>query len=56
MSDKYRALVGLDYPPAKRVEAGQIVSDLPEQSIKWLKKQGLIQPAETTPAAGGNTE
>jgi hypothetical protein len=56
MSDQYQALVGLDYPPAKRVEEGQTVSDLPEQSIKWLKKQGLIQPTDTTPAAGGNAE
>jgi len=45
MSDKYRALVGLNYPPAKRAEAGDVVSDLPERSIKWLKKQGLIEPA-----------
>jgi hypothetical protein len=44
MSDTYRALVGLDYPPAKRVEAGGIVTDLPEKSVKWLTKQGLIEP------------
>lgn len=46
MSDKYRALVGLDYPPGKRAEAGQVLTDLPEQSIKWLKKQGLIEAAD----------
>lgn len=44
MSDKYRALVGLDYPPGKRAEPGDVVSDLPESSVKWLRKQGLIEP------------
>lgn len=44
---KYRALVGLDYPPGKRVEAGEVVADLPEKSVKWLVKQGLVEPADT---------
>lgn len=44
MSDKYRVLVGLDYPPAKRAEPGDVVGDLPESSVKWLRKQGLIEP------------
>lgn len=42
---QYRVLVGLDYPPDRRVEAGQIVDDLPGKSIKWLTDQGLIEPA-----------
>lgn len=45
MSDQYRVLVGMDYPPGKRAEAGDTVADLPEQSVKWLSKQGLIEPA-----------
>lgn len=50
MSDKYRVLVGLDYPPAKRAEPGDVVSDLPDSSVKWLRKQGLIEPADATSA------
>jgi hypothetical protein len=45
---KYRVIVGLDYPPGKRAEAGDIVADLPEKSIKWLVSQGLIEPHEAT--------
>ena len=40
---QYRATVGIDYPPNKRVEAGELVSDLPGDSIKWLLEQGLIE-------------
>lgn len=44
---QYRATVGIDYPPNKRVEAGEIVSDLPGDSIKWLLEQGLIESPDT---------
>ena len=37
----YMAITGLDYGD-KRVEAGDIVSDLPSKSISWLVAQGLI--------------
>jgi len=40
---KYRTIVGLEYS-GKRVEAGQIVSDIPEGSISWLKASGFIEP------------
>lgn len=40
---QYRAVVGIDYPPNKRAEAGEIVSDLPGDSIKWLLEQNLIE-------------
>ncbi len=40
---QYRAVVGIDYPPDKRVEAGDLVSDLPEKSATWLLSQGLIE-------------
>jgi hypothetical protein len=42
---QYRALVGIDYPPNKRAEAGEIVSDLPGDAIKWLQEEGLIEDA-----------
>jgi len=49
---QYRALTGIDYPPDKRVEAGDMVSDLPEKSAKWLLDQGLIEPSDgKTPKA-----
>jgi hypothetical protein len=45
---KYRTVVGLEYS-GKRVEAGQIVSDIPEGSVAWLKASGFIEPiAEPT--------
>ena len=47
----YRALAGLDYPPDKRVEVGQVVTDLPSKSIKWLLESGLIEPADKATAS-----
>lgn len=43
---QYRALVGIDYPPNKRVEADEIVSDLPGNAIKWLLDGGYIEPLD----------
>lgn len=43
---QYRAVVGIDYPPNKRVEAGELVSDLPATSIKWLLESGAIELAD----------
>jgi hypothetical protein len=40
---KYKILVGIDYPPSKRAEAGDTVEDLPSGSISWLKEQGMIE-------------
>ena len=37
----YMAMTGLDYDN-KRVEAGELVSDLPSKSVTWLLEQGLI--------------
>lgn len=42
---QYRVLSGIDYPPNKRAEAGQVVSDLPPQSVKWLLESGVIEDA-----------
>lgn len=42
---QYRVLQGIDYPPNKRAEAGQVISDLPPQAIKWLLESGVIEDA-----------
>ncbi len=33
---------GVDYK-AKRAEVGDIVDDLPRDSIKWLREQGYVE-------------
>jgi hypothetical protein len=43
-------VVGLDYRPEgadeeKRAEPGAVVDDLPEKSIRWLLRDGLIEEA-----------
>jgi len=40
--NEYRVLRGIDYPPNKRAEIGAIVSDLPKESISWLRASGVI--------------
>ena len=40
---KYRVLQGIDYPPNKRAEIGDVVEDLPATSIKWLLDSGAIE-------------
>lgn len=42
---EFKALVGLTYGPLNTVvEAGEVTSDLPPESVKWLLAQGLIAP------------
>jgi len=43
---KYKVLVGIDYPPNRRAEIGDIVEDIPSKSIKWLREQGIIELAD----------
>ena len=43
---KYRVLAGIDYPPNKRAEEGDIVDDLPPASVKWLLDSNIIEPAD----------
>jgi len=43
----YKALTGLDYA-GKRVEAGDLVDDIPNRSATWLLDQGLIERVEST--------
>ena len=42
----YRALTGLEYGD-KRIEAGELVSDLPTKSVSWLLSQSLIEVVES---------
>lgn len=48
---QYRALAGLSYPPGDlRAEPGDIVDNLPGESIKWLLDDGLIEQVDTQAA------
>lgn len=46
----YRVLVGLNYPgqsgAEKRADPGDVVTDLPAQSIPWLVEDGYIEPVD----------
>jgi hypothetical protein len=46
----YLVLKGIDYPPNKRAEAGEVVSDLPKDSIPWLLESGIIERTGATKA------
>lgn len=48
MSKFYEVVTGMDYPPHKRAEPGDVIaeSDLPKSSIKWLVEDGHIVPAK----------
>lgn len=39
----YKVLTGINYPPNKRAEIGDVVSDIPASSVKWLLDQGIIE-------------
>lgn len=51
---KNRVLVGIDYAGMRR-EPGEVVDDIPRQSIGWLTEQGIIESVEdasgTSPAS-----
>jgi hypothetical protein len=40
---QYRVLQGIDYPPNKRAEIGDVVNDLAPSSVKWLLEVGAIE-------------
>lgn len=44
MSD-FRVIRGITYG-SRRASAGDIVSDIPTSSVKWLTEQGIIEPVE----------
>lgn len=52
---KYRVMTGLDFPPDRRVEAGEVVEDIPSKSVKWLLEQGLIEVVDATGKAKDET-
>ena len=43
---RYKVLQGIDYPPNKRAEVGDIVEDIPAQSVKWLLDSEIIEDAD----------
>ena len=49
---EYQVLIGLNYPPDKRAEPGDVVDDLPQKSVSWLLEQGYIEVAKE----GGRNE
>lgn len=51
---QYEVLVGLDYPPDKRAEAGDLVDDLPKASVTWLLEQGFIRTPGAAPVPAGD--
>lgn len=42
---KFLCLIGMNYGQ-RRIEPGEIVSDVPKQSIPWLLEQKVIVPAD----------
>jgi hypothetical protein len=46
---QYRVNQGIDYPPDRRAEPGDLVDDLPADSIPWLLDQGTIERNEPEP-------
>lgn len=45
---KYLVKTGLEFPPDRRVEAGEVTEDIPAKSIKWLREQGFIELLDAT--------
>jgi hypothetical protein len=43
---RYKVLQGIDYPPNKRAEIGDVVEDIPAQSVKWLLDSGIIEDSD----------
>ena len=42
----YKVNVGINYPPGKRAEPGDVVTDLPPAAVKGLLESGVIEVAE----------
>lgn len=54
----HKVLIGIDYPPDRRAEPGDVVDDIPAASVSWLIAQGVIEdlnpkPAKPKPAKAG---
>jgi hypothetical protein len=52
---EYKVLTGIDYSNGKRAEVGDVVSDLPKDSITWLLATGAITETldATSPVESG---
>lgn len=53
---KYRALVGLDYPPGRRAEPGDVIDDLPKESVEHELAAGHIEPVQAPAKTGKGGE
>lgn len=40
---KHRVLIGLNYPPNRRAEVGDVVDDIPEYAVVKLERGGVIE-------------
>jgi hypothetical protein len=40
---KFLVKQGINYPPNKRAEPGDVVDDLPKESLAWLKRDGVVE-------------
>lgn len=47
----HKVLIGIDYPPDRRAEPGDVVDDIPAASVSWLIAQGAIEETEPKPKA-----
>ena len=47
---RYRVIQGINYPPNKRAEIGDVVDDLPSSAIKWLVAEGVVELADSISA------
>lgn len=42
----YRVNIPISFPPDRHIDAGEVVSDIPSKSIKWLLEQAVIEPVD----------
>ncbi len=42
---RYTVRVGINFPPDRRAEPGEVVDDIPEASVAWMLEQGVIEIA-----------
>lgn len=44
----YKILIGVNYPPDKRAEIGDVVTDIPSSAVNWLLEQSVIEVVESS--------
>jgi len=42
----YTVLIPISFSPNRDLVAGEVASDIPTKSVKWLIEQGIIEPVE----------